>query len=373
MRRLALPVLLLAALCPAAAQAQGADVEHAAAKKTVAVDTEQAAVQAAFADAELAATTPTATVPSPPPPPPPPATPAPAPKPKVGKVAIDVASGIPTRKLRYVARGARVEVIGRVRPFVAGQVALLEVRRSGRVVSRHRAPIRRARRGAGRATFHFKARRKGVYKLRVRHAATGAQGAFESRAARIKAVVLSAGEGARGTAVLLLQRGLDSLGYAVPVTGYYDPGTSRAVIAFRKVNGFDRIGFASRGVYSMVLRGAGAFRPRFPRAGHHVEYDWSRQVLAFVKGGRPVNVYHSSSGAPATPTVFGSFSFYRKEPGTNHLGMVQSNYFIGGYAIHGYHDVPIYPASHGCLRVPIPNAYQIDRQISLGMKIMVYR
>ncbi|HYI98382.1 MAG TPA: L,D-transpeptidase family protein [Thermoleophilaceae bacterium] len=348
MRRLALPAVLLAALCPTAA-AQAADV-----------------------DAELAATTPTATTPAPPPPPLPPE-PEPAPVSKAGKASIEVASGIPTSKLRYVARGARIEVTGKVRPFVAGQVALLEVRRSGRVVSRHRAQIRRARRGAGKATFHFKARRKGVYKLRVRHAATAEQGAFKSRAARIKAVVLSAGEGARGTSVLLLQRGLDSLGYAVPVTGYYDAGTSRAVIAFRKANGFDRTGFASRTVYSMVLRGAGGFRPRFPRAGYHVEYDWSRQVLAFVKGGRPVNVYHSSSGAPATPTVFGTFSFYRKEPGTNHLGMVQSNYFIGGYAIHGYHSVPTYPASHGCLRVPIPNAYQIDRQISLGMKIMVYR
>jgi Putative peptidoglycan binding domain/L,D-transpeptidase catalytic domain len=359
MRRLALPVLLLAALCPAAA-AQAQDVDVTA--------------QAADADARLAATTPTATTPAPPPPP---ARPAPAPEPTSepasGKASIEVASGVPTSKLRYVARGARIEVAGKVRPFVAGQVAVLEVRRSGRVVSRHRAPIRRARRGTGKATFHFKARRKAVYKLRIRHAATAKQGAFKTRAARIKAVVLSAGEGARGTAVLLLQRGLDSLGYAVPVTGYYDAGTARAVIAFRKANGLERIGFASRDVYSMVLRGGGAFRPRFPRAGYHVEYDWSRQVLAFVKGGRPVNVYHSSSGAPATPTVFGTFSFYRKEPGTNHLGMVQSNYFIGGYAIHGYHSVPVFPASHGCLRVPIPNAYQIDRQISLGMKIMVYR
>lgn len=353
MRRLALPVLLLAALCPTAAQAQ-----------------ESAAAGAADVDAELAATTPTATTPAPPPPP---LAPAPVPDPKLGKASIEVVSGIPTRKLRYVARGARIEVVGKVRPFVAGQVAVLEVRRSGRVVSRHRAQIRRARRGAGKATFHFKARRKGVYKLGIRHAATTEQGAFKTRAARIKAVVLSAGEGTRGTAVLLLQRGLDSLGYAVPVTGYYDAGTSRAVIAFRKANGLDRVGFASPAVYSMVLRGAGGFRPRFPRSGYHVEYDWSRQVLAFVKGGRPVNVYHSSSGAPATPTVFGTFSFYRKEPGTNHLGMVQSNYFIRGYAIHGYHDVPTHPASHGCLRVPIPNAYQIDSQISLGMKIMVYR
>ena len=260
-----------------------------------------------------------------------------------------------------------------MRPFVADQVAVLEVRRSGKVVDRQRAKVKRGKRGAGKVSFDFKPKRKGVYRAQLSHAATGGQAAFRSRAARFKAVVLSAGEGKRGTDVLLLQRGLDALGYATPVTGYYDAGTSRAVIAFRKVNGMERIGYASPAVFSMVLKGQGAFEPRFPDAGYHVEYDWSRQALGFFRGGKAVNVYHSSSGAPATPTVFGTFSFYRKEPGTNHLGMVQSNYFIRGYAIHGYKDVPVYPASHGCLRVPIPNAYQIDRQISLGMKIMVYR
>lgn len=309
----------------------------------------------------------TATTPVPPPPPI-----EPAPTPKVGKATVEVENGIATRKLRYVARGDRIAVTSKVRPFVAGQIAALEVRRSGKVVQKRRAKIRRAKRGAGKATFHFKPRVKGVYKLRVRHAGSAGQKAFQSRAVRIKAVVLSAGEGSRGTAVLLLQRGLYQLGYAVPVTGYYDAGTSRAVIAFRKANGQERIGYASPAVYSMVLKGQGAFKPKFPDAGYHVEYDWSRQVLAFVRNGRAVKTYHSSSGAPATPTVFGTFTFYRKEPGTNHLGMVQSNYFIGGYAIHGYKDVPVYPASHGCLRVPIPNAYQIDRQISLGMRIMVY-
>jgi hypothetical protein len=342
MRRLALSVLAIAAIAGPTAEAVAAD-------------------------AEQAATTPTVTTPAPPPPPD-----AVAPEPKGGKATIEVKEGVATSKLRYVARGDRISVTSRVRPFVAGQVAVLQVRRSGRVVARKRSRVRRSGR-AGRATFAFKVRRKGVYKLRVRHAATGEQKAFKSRALRIKAVVLRAGEGARGTSVLLLQRGLHALGYAVPVTGYYDAGTSRAVIAFRKVNGQARIGYASPAVFSMVLKGQGAFKPRFPAAGHHVEYDWSRQVLVFVRGGKAVKTYHSSSGAPATPTVFGTFSFYRKEPGTNHLGMVQSNYFIGGYAIHGYKDVPIYPASHGCLRVPIPNAYQIDRQISLGMKIIVYR
>jgi L,D-transpeptidase catalytic domain/Putative peptidoglycan binding domain len=314
-----------------------------------------------------AATPPTVTTPAPPPPPD-----AVAPEPAAGRATIEVEDGVATSRLRYVARGDRLSIASRVRPFVPGQIAVLEVRRSGELVDRQRARIRSARRGAGRVAFRFKPRRTGVFKLRIRHAGTDDQGAFRSRALRVKAVVLRAGEGARGTAVLLLQRGLDGLGYAVPVTGYYDAGTSRAVLAFRKANGFSRIGYASQAVYATVLRGEGAFRPRFPKAGHHVEFDWSRQVLAFVRDGRPVNVYHSSSGAPATPTVFGTFSFYRKEPGTNHLGMVQSNYFIGGYAIHGYASVPTYPASHGCLRVPIPNAYQIDRQISLGMKIMVY-
>jgi hypothetical protein len=311
----------------------------------------------------------TPTVTAPVPAPPPDATPK---KPKAGKATLEVEGGIATSKLRYVARGDRLEISGAVRPFVAGQVAVLVVRRSGKVVDSQRSKVKRAKRGAGKVSFSFKPRRKGVYKVQIHHAVTDGQLAFRSRAARFKAVVLSAGEGKRGTDTLLLQRGLDTLGYAVPVTGYYDAGTSRAVIAFRKVNGMERIGYASPAVFSMVLKGQGAFKPRFPEAGYHVEYDWSRQVLGFFRDGKPVNVYHSASGAPATPTVFGTFTFYRKEPGTNHLGMVQSNYFIGGYAIHGYKDVPVYPASHGCLRVPIPNAYQIDRQISLGMKIMVY-
>jgi hypothetical protein len=326
-----------------------------------------AAVAAPAAANEIAvepSQTPTVTAPVPPPP-------ADA-TPKAGKATLEIDSGIATSKLRYVARGDRLGISGSVRPFVPGQVAVLELRRSGKVVDRQRAKVKRAKRGAGKVSFHFKPRRKGVYKAVIRHAATDGQRAFRSRAARFKAVVLSAGEGKRGTDTLLLQRGLDALGYAVPVTGYYDAGTSRAVIAFRKVNGMERIGYASPAVFSLVLKGQGAFKPRFPKAGYHVEYDWSRQVLGFFRGGKPVNVYHSSSGAPATPTVFGTFTFYRKEPGTNHLGMVQSNYFIRGYAIHGYKDVPIYPASHGCLRVPIPNAYQIDSQISLGMKIMVY-
>jgi L,D-transpeptidase catalytic domain len=295
-----------------------------------------------------------------------------APKPASGKMSIQVRGGQPTKKLRYVVKGARVVVAGRSQPFVPGQVAVLAIVKRGRVVATRRAQIRQAG-SAGRVNFSFKARRRGMVKLFIRHAATSTQSAFRSRAARMKIISPQAGQGARGIHVLLLQRGLRQLGFAVPVTGLYDGGTSRAVLAFRKTNGMGRTGFASRHVFSLVLRGRGAFRPRYPKAGRHVEFDWSRQVLALIDRGRARRVYHASSGKPSTPTVFGTFRFYRKQPGTNSHGMVQSNYFIGGYAIHGYASVPAYAASHGCIRVPIPNAYDIDRQISLGETIFVYR
>ena len=117
----------------------------------------------------------------------------------------------------------------------------------------------------------------------------------------------------------------------------------------------------------------GTFRLKYPRAGKHVEADLSRQVLVLAHNGKPERIYHTSSGKPSTPTVLGSFRVYRKSPGTNSHGMVHSSYFIGGYAIHGYHSVPTYPASHGCLRVPIPSAWNIYSWIDFGDRVFVYR
>jgi lipoprotein-anchoring transpeptidase ErfK/SrfK len=52
--------------------------------------------------------------------------------------------------------------------------------------------------------------------------------------------------------------------------------------------------------------------------------------------------------------------------------MVDSSYFIRGYAIHGYHEVPTYAASHGCLRVPIPNALSIYDWVQYNTPVDVY-
>jgi len=83
-------------------------------------------------------------------------------------------------------------------------------------------------------------------------------------------------------------------------------------------------------------------------------------------------IYTISSGKPSTPTVLGRFRVYLKAPGENSEGMVDSNYFIRGYAIHGYHEVPAYAASHGCLRVPIPDAPAIYAWVQVGTPVDVY-
>jgi hypothetical protein len=260
---------------------------------------------------------------------------------------------------------------GRTTAFAPGQRITLLVIRAGRVTARRHAALGRAGR-RGRFRFRFRTGRRGTLRLVVRHERTPELAAMRARDRKLKVVRWSAGAGTRGVKVLLLQRRLLSLGFATPVSGYFDDATARAVTAFRKTNGMGRDGFATVGVYERVLRNRGAFRLRHPDRGKHVEFDWSRQVLVLADRGRPYRVYHASSGKASTPTVFGSFRFYRKEPGTNSHGMLHSNYFVGGYAVHGYPSVPNYPASHGCIRIPIPNAAAVDAWIQLGDPIFVY-
>jgi peptidoglycan hydrolase-like protein with peptidoglycan-binding domain len=173
--------------------------------------------------------------------------------------------------------------------------------------------------------------------------------------------------------VRALQRRLAALGYLTPVNGSFGASTARAVLAFRKANGMSRTSVANRAVFRRLARGGGAFHVRYPKAGKHVEFDWSRQVVVLARGARPVMTVHASSGTPATPTVLGSYRFYSKTPGFNSKGMYYSSYFTGGYAIHGYASVPTFPASHGCIRIPIASAVRAYRWIDIGDPVYTYR
>jgi lipoprotein-anchoring transpeptidase ErfK/SrfK len=312
------------------------------------------------------------TTPAPPPPEQPPPPPPPAPEPATAKIAVRLGSGISSKGRVYVIKGEKLVVRGRLKPFVEGQKVLVELFRKGKRVARGTGKVRKAK-GAGEFRVVLKPRRSGVFAVRATHKATAEQAEAKSRKLRFGTIVPRANTGSRGPNVRLLQTALAKLAFVTSRGGYYDDATARAVLAYRKTNGMSRISSANRTIFKKLFAGKGGYKLRYPKAGKHVEFDWSRQVLVLASGGAPERIYHASSGTSATPTVFGTFSFYMKQPGTNAKGMVHSNYFIRGYAIHGYASVPTYPASHGCIRVPIPNSASIDAWISIGNRIYVYR
>jgi hypothetical protein len=274
--------------------------------------------------------------------------------------------------LTYLRAGQRsvgipntpVRIRGTTATYSPGGGVVIDVFKGTKRISHRAVGITRA--GAkGVFSFTFKPGGRGIYRVR----ASVPEG---SRTARVFVVAPHAAQGSGGTAVRALQSRLSQLGYVTPVNGYFGGSTARAVLAFRKVNGYARTSSASSQVFKRLARGGGAFHMRHPKAGKHVEFDWSRQVLVLARGARAVRIIPASSGKPSTPTVFGKYNFYSKTPGFNSHGMYYSNYFIGGYAIHGYESVPDYAASHGCIRIPIPSATSVYRWIRLGDPIYVY-
>ena len=227
--------------------------------------------------------------------------------------------------------------------------------------------------GAGQFHLSYVSAYAGLVEVRAAHYATPQEGPFSGRAPGVRFVNASVGPGAQGQSVRLLQSELDVLHYAVPLTGVFEEGTGRALIAYRKVTGLERVPLAGRHLFALLERREGSFHVRYPRDGRHVEADLTRQVLAEIgPGGHVESIYTISSGKPSTPTVVGRFRVYSKTPGVNSEGMVDSNYFIRGYAIHGYAEVPTYAASHGCLRLPIPDASAVYAWVRLGTPVDVY-
>jgi len=310
----------------------------------------------------------------PPPDPAQPTTPAPpAPQPAEGKGSIEIGSGLSDGGKRYVAAGQRLRLSGRVKPFVAGQQVVVQLYRGHKRVGSRTVEVTQAPDGNGAFAVVFRVKSAGNYTVKARHQGTDQQARFTMANKRFQAMKGGVGRGSGRTRIHLVQTGLKRLAYVTSANGHFDAATGRAVLAFRKTNRMSRNSSVSAKVFEMLLSGHGGFRLKYPKAGKHVEADLSRQVLVLARDGKAERIYHMSSGKASTPTVVGSFRFYRKQPGTNSHEMVHSSYFIRGYAIHGYKSVPTSAASHGCLRVPIANALSIFRWVKLGDQIFVYR
>ncbi len=295
--------------------------------------------------------------------------PAPAPPPPTATLAVALERVGPAGA---IVAGRRFVVRGVLTPYVPGQQATIRLYAGGRRIASRRLAVRPGRSGRGVFRVGMSVARASRVLVRASHQATPELGTAVAAPARLDVLPRRAGPGSSREGVELMQAHLRRLGYVTGRAGTFDGRTARAVLAFRKLTGMRRVAVAEEAFFGALARGDGAFRVRFPRHGRHVEADLTHQVLALVDGRRVARIYPMSSGAPVTPTILGSFRVYEKRPGTNALGMVFSSFFIRGYAIHGYHSVPVHPASHGCLRVPVPDAVPIFNWLRVGDRVDVY-
>jgi peptidoglycan hydrolase-like protein with peptidoglycan-binding domain len=263
-------------------------------------------------------------------------------------------------------------VRGTTAVFVPGQIVTVRFSISGRRRAVHQVALQPRADGTGGFIVAYRPKRPGRMSVSVTHDPTPELGAIVAKAERTDIIPRSVRPRSGKASIRALQRRLRRLGYVTGERGHFDRRTARAVLAFRKVTGMKRTTRASVGVMRALAKGKGRFAVKFPDHGRHIEADISRQVLALIAGGRVARIYPISSGKPSTPTVLGSFKVYSKTPGTNAKGMVDASYFIGGYATHGYVSVPVFAASHGCLRVPLADARTLFDWIRIGTPVDVY-
>jgi L,D-transpeptidase-like protein/PKD domain-containing protein/putative peptidoglycan binding protein len=182
--------------------------------------------------------------------------------------------------------------------------------------------------------------------------------------------------GANGAAITELRRRLGALGYAVPSgSSSFDSSLLDSVYAFAKVQGLPRTGIVD-GAFWARLDHPVRPRPRYAAPADHLEVNKPQQVLYVVRGGRVATIIPvSTAGLPGRFTPVGRFSIYRKVTGfdPSPLGtLYDPMYFTGGYAIHGNPSVPPYPASHGCVRVPMWIAPTLYATNAYGAAVYVY-
>src|SRR5262245_11101345 len=221
----------------------------------------------------------------------------------------------------------------------------------------------------GSAVVHLSTKRVAHYVVRIEVTPTRE---FVGRRKTVRTSVFLPylAQGARGSSVRILERRLAQLHYLLRgVDSLYSYDTFDAVLAFQKVNGLARTGRITPSVWRR-LQVARVPRPRY-RLGHHIEVDKTRQVLFEVDRGRVVRVVHVSTGATGNTPV-GRWRIYSKVPGTLPTGMFDSNFFLRGFAIHGYPSVPTYPASHGCVRTPLWAAPILFASSYYGETIYIY-
>lgn len=197
-------------------------------------------------------------------------------------------------------------------------------------------------------------------------------------------------QGDTGPSVIRLQYALRQHGfYRGPVDGVFGRTTQTAVVAFEKYLGLPR-----RGDFGTLdwIRVALLPNPDIPYRWDEpdrVEIDLTHQLIYVVRDQAVVGVLPTSTGSGETyfsvrnnrdviaATPQGDFRLRWHEYGWN-CDIVTEwcvyNYwaFTPFYGIHGYAQVPTWPASHGCSRVHTWDSDWLEGHLFVGMPVHVW-
>ena len=275
-------------------------------------------------------------------------------------VAVRVRPALSTDFLGSGVVGRPLILAVRIRPADAGPIRVEVRRRDGRLVV-----------GGAYATgakIRVPSGHVADYRIALSTAATGA---YATNRLALRKIVFypRLHVGSTGPSVLALNQALAHLHIALgSVDSSFGLDTRDAVVAFQKLHGLPRTGSVDARLWRVL---SAAHAPRARYAGDHIEVSKPLQVLFVVRAGRVVLVSHVSTGATGNTPV-GRWYVYSKVPGWLPDGMFDSSFFLRGFAIHGYPSVPFYPASHGCVRVPVWLAPRIYTYDPPGSTVYIY-
>jgi lipoprotein-anchoring transpeptidase ErfK/SrfK len=185
---------------------------------------------------------------------------------------------------------------------------------------------------------------------------------------------------------LAIEQRLSDLGYWITtVDNKRDDSTRQAIIAFQKVEGRKRTGVLSAADLAALET---ATRPtaKYPEGPAHVEVDIGRQVLFYVgDDGTVKHIVSVSTGSEkkyfdqgqwqTAHTTRGKYKVTWKYNGIRKASLgdlYYPSYFNGGIAVHGSPSIPTYPASHGCVRVPLFADQALYKMMPVGTPVYVY-
>jgi lipoprotein-anchoring transpeptidase ErfK/SrfK len=283
-------------------------------------------------------------------------------------VALRVVPGVATRLSATVPFG-RSTLVVRVAPATYDGRLTVRIWHHSQVVARMALTVRDAR-----TVLRIPTPGIGRFRVELMFAADG------GLAARTKWAIVDVpwrrlAVGSSGADVKALLTRLAWLRIRIPaVTTRVSTNAADAIVAFQKAYKLPRT-YVFGGDDWRTLDLARRPTPRFAAPALHIEIDKTRQILMVIKDGAVAGVLAVSTGA-AGNTPEGSFSILRKNLYTTPLygsgTLFCSMTFYGNFAIHGYPEVPAYPASHGCVREPEWVADWTYDQSVVGERVYVY-